>query len=422
MQQLNKSSLFAQPFMLLLLLAGAFGAVWLGARAAALFLLILFLLEGISWLWSRGALRRAALSIPEEQPSCHAGEWLRLTLCLHNRSFFPVIWLEAVLPMGKKALLSRNADEPGEVCEIETLGPRAVFRERFVWLLWQQELRCEEALYAAKRGVVPLERVLLSAGDGFGLAACRRWAKLEAPRTLVIYPALLPVDLTIFERLISEAQAGKRGQTEDPTLLRSVRDYQPGDPARKLNWRALAMSGRMQINQYEQYTPGCMLFVLDLQSYRLIQETDSSDGRTIRRITVREAALERMISLIASLLTGLSARGMRFALLLPGYGGREALRAEPGCGDAALARVLYALAEIDYAGESAAFDPEVILHESHSGRLFFCAFSEAETTLAMHAAELGRGRVRFIVSTSAETPGEAGVLTADSLLSGGDPS
>lgn len=393
---MHNSSLFASPLGLAALLGAVIAALHYGANLTAAFLLLVLLLCACAHLWSRSVLARAELRILDGQTACHAGETLELSLSVRSRSFFPLIWLDTAVPLGETLILAREDDDTPKPCELPMSRPVYALRERFVWLMWQQEIICQEPLRALRRGVVPIDQVSLQAGDGLGMAACHRWAPLSRPVRLVVYPRLMPVDIHPFLRLLYDAEAGARGETEDITLLRSSRPYQHGDPMKRINWRYLAMTGRMEINQYETITPGCITFVLDLFSFRYIQTITTPNYANENRVFLRESALEEMISLIASCIHALCEQGQRFALIIPGYAQEEAVVCRPGSTDTAMQAAMEALAAIDYHGTPAQLPVDEIRRLRRKlGAIHLCAYSSAPTVQSDMEA-LGCARLRGI--------------------------
>ena len=265
---MHNSSLFASRLGLAALLAAAVACAYWGAMLIAAFLLLVFLLGLGASLWSRNVLGKTSVSIAEGQNACHAGDTLPLVLHVHSRSLFPLIWLDVTVPLGERLIVKREGDEHPQLEKGPYEKPEYGLRERFAWLLWQQEITCQETLETLRRGIVSIDNIRLQAGDGLGMAADRRDAALKRPVRLVVYPQLVPVDIRPFTRLVTLAEAGAKGQTEDITLLKSSRPYQHGDPMKRINWRYLAMAGRMEVNQYETITPGCITFLVDLFSFR----------------------------------------------------------------------------------------------------------------------------------------------------------
>ncbi|MBQ6859937.1 MAG: DUF58 domain-containing protein [Clostridia bacterium] len=415
------SSLFASPFGLVLLLALAVGALYFGAGQIAAFLLLVLLLSASARLWSRGVLQKTGISIDDGQTACHAGESMNITLRIRSRSFFPLIWLDVVVPFGERLLLRAEGDAPDTRHAIPPEQQVTGLRERFAWLLWQQEIACSETLHAERRGVVDITHASLQAGDGFGLSACHRFAELDHPVRFAVYPRLMQADVRPLTRQLSDAEAGRRGQTEDMTLLKSSRPYQHGDPMKRINWRYLAMSGRMEVNQYELITPGCITFVLDLFSFRYVETYTTAQDTRETRVVLRDQPLETMISVIASCIRTLSEQGMRFALIIPGYGQREPVLLPPGSGDIADEQAMEALAAIDYRGEPALLPHDEIRRlRRRFGVTQLCAWSSVPS-LAAELEALGLSRMRVIACQprgSAQTTETLDALLAGDLIAG----
>ena len=421
---MHNSSLFASRLGLAALLVLAIACVYWGATLIAAFLLLVLLLAFGASLWSRNVLDKASVSIGEGQTACHAGDTLPLTLTVHSRSLFPLIWLDVTVPLGEKLIVKREGDEHPQLEAEPYQKPQYGLRERFAWLLWQQEITCQESLETLHRGVVPIDAIRLQAGDGLGMAADHRDVKLECPVRLVVYPQLVPVDIRPFTRLITLAEAGAKGQTEDITLLKSSRPYQHGDPMKRINWRYLAMTGRMEVNQYETITPGCITFLVDLFSFRYIETYTSTKDTKETRIVLREKQLEQMLSVLASSIRALSEQGLRFALIVPGYGKTEPMICPPGSGETALYAAMEALAEIDYAGQETRLPADDIRRMRRKlGVIHLCAYTDAPT-LASDMEALSCTRLRALACLRDEQAQRTGelecTLLEDLCIAAGD--
>lgn len=414
---MHNSSIFASLPGLVLLLGLVIAAAYFSATMIAAFLLLILLLCAAACLWSRSVLGKTSVSISDGQTACHAGDRLPITLNIRSRSFFPLIWLDVILPFGETALLRREEDKPGQTFTFITDKPFYGLRERFVWLLWQQEISCEESLLALRRGVVTLSLACLQAGDGLGMAAAQRYAELERPVRLLIYPRIVRVDVQPFLRLITDAEAGARGQTEDITLLKSSRPYQHGDSMKRINWRYLAMTGRMEVNQYETITPGCITFFLDLYSFRFLETYTTAGDYKETRVAVREKHLESMLSLIASCIRALHERSQRFALVIPGYAGRKPVLIKPSGSDSAYDQCMEALAEIDYRGESILLPGDDIRRMRRKlGSVHLCSYTDA-SRLSDSLDALGCRRLRTIACIhSSSAPSSSECLMLENLV------
>lgn len=413
------SSLFATLPGLVFLLSMAVAAAYYDAPLIAAFLLLVLVVSALARLWSKNVLSKAEVSIEDGQRACHAGETLSLTLRVRSHSFFPLIWLNVVLPLAIKEppKLIGEGDDPAALLTLPYESPITGLKECFAWLLWQHEILCEERLTALRRGVVTIDRASLQAGDALGMAACQRWLRLDAPARLVVYPRLTDVDVSPFLRLIQDAEAGRRGQTEDVTLLRASRPYQHGDPMRRINWRRLAMSGAMETNQYEMITPGCITFLLELETFGYT-ETLVRDAATkaadVTRPAVHEKELERMISAVASLIRALCERGQRFALVIPGYDGRDTVVCRAAGGEEGYMLAMEALAQIDYRGGETALSDEVRLLRRKLGVVHLCTYTDAPAAKPYEA--MGMIHLRQIACLSGGAAAEGGDCTLLSAI------
>lgn len=372
-------------------------ATYFGAWTIAAFLVFLFLLCASSLLWSRSVLKRIEISVTAPQNVCYVGERLTLQLKVRNRSFLPLIWLDVILPTGQKGCL-RQAEETEDSWFL-IKGAQDIqtgIRERFVWLLWQQEIAWEELLQTRKRGVVEIAGAGLQAGDGFGLSARSDFYGFPAPVRLVIYPKLVPVTVQPFLKLTQEAVTESRGQTEDITILKNIRPYQPGDSVKRINWRHLAGSGRMEVNVYETVRPGCTTFLMDLASFRQKVKREGAQG-TYEEMEAMGPELEQMISLTASCLQALADQGLFVALLVPEYRDREAVFCLPGKQEQNLHQCMEALAMIDYQKEEVRFPYEEFWQSVHKlGTIYICTRTDQGNPFGELAEHLGRSRVRYL--------------------------
>jgi len=416
---MHNSSLFSSPPGLGLLLLGVIASAYFGATLISAFALLLFLLCLSARLWSGNVLEKTSVSLSDGQTACHAGDTLTLTLRVMSRSVFPLMWLDVFVPLGETLLLRHEFDENPEKIQLPLERPLYGFSERFAWLLWQHEISCEENLLSLHRGVLHISRVSLQAGDGLAMSAQQKWMDLERPVRLSVYPRIVPVDVSPFARLIADALAGARGQTEDVTLLRSSRPYQHGDSVRRINWRHLAASGQMETNQYETITPGCITFVVDLQSFMYMKTVVSRYDIRETLPFVHEDDLENMLSFLASCIQGLFDRGLRFALVIPGYGKNDGMLVRPGSGEMALLACMEALAEICYAGEKTHLPADELRRMRRElGVLHLCSFTGASAVSeSLQALGLERRRVIACRQSAGSSAGDAPVTLISDLSS-----
>lgn len=134
----------------------------------------------------------------------------------------------------------------------------------------------------------------------------------------------------------------KRHLIEDPFEYRGIREYQPYDDMRSINWKATARTGELKVNQ-KNYTA--------LQTIRIFFNIEDTG------VLKKEDAVELSLRITAGLAQFFLAQGIRVAL----YGnGVDIMNGEPvhieasaGCGQ--MDRIYRALARVDTSRSVAPF-------------------------------------------------------------------
>jgi uncharacterized protein (DUF58 family) len=105
-------------------------------------------------------------------------------------------------------------------------------------------------LNADKRGYYPIGPLHLRSGDVIGLA--ENVQNEGRADNLIVYPRIVPL---AHVPLPSHSPLGTLRHTqpifEDPTRVRGKRDYVAGDSLRRVDWKATASTGRLQVKQFE---------------------------------------------------------------------------------------------------------------------------------------------------------------------------
>ncbi len=381
---MRRSSLSATPAGILLWSGTAVLLYYFGLTAPAGLCLLFSLLFACSWLWTRFSLSR--LDIQSAAGTCCAfpGENFSLSCRISNRKLLPLIWLELVLPLpaDSPAVPARReyqtrAEAPDTGEEVPgVLG-------RIAWLMGYQEASLEIPMRAVKRGVCPISSAAAFSGDPMGLGSRKQSFSLS-PTVLAVYPAVYPICPDRLTRSSTDLEAGRNGYMEDVTLLKMNRSYQPGDPAKKINWRQLARQGAITVNIHETVFPRLATFLLDLASFRRGTPTvNSLNGREMTIWTPLSQELEKMLSLTASCILALQDKGICCGLIIPGPQAEDCLFLYPGRPGSSPEGLLYSLAEVSYSGQ----DLEVPLWEiaarmASLGTLYLVAASRASMTFS----------------------------------------
>ena len=159
------------------------------------------------------------------------GENVPIRLELVNTSWLPLVWLQfdETLPI--------ELAVPNLYRRVVTLGSKG--RAQF-----------DYTLHASKRGYYRVGPLHLRSGDLIGLSD--NLIDEGQSEALIVYPRI--VSLTRV-KLPSRSPLGTLRHTEpifeDPSRIFGKRDYVAGDSLRRVDWKATASIGRLQVKQFE---------------------------------------------------------------------------------------------------------------------------------------------------------------------------
>ena len=222
--------------------------------AITVFLLVLAV---VSWLWSRRSLRGLSCQLTLSQDRVFPGEKIDLAFEVTNgkRLFLP--WLEI------------EAELPYRLTTGQLKSPSRYAKERLRWVSsisggqrvsWKYNLECKA------RGDYQLGPLRLRSGDIFGLFPREMILPRFAP--LLVYPRIVPVDkLNLPLRELTGEVAIARSIYEDASHTMGARDYQHGDPFKRIHWKASARHTQLQARQYESTTGLNLLLVFDVYGF-----------------------------------------------------------------------------------------------------------------------------------------------------------
>ena len=194
---------------------------------------------------------------------------------------------------------------------------------------------------AAKRGYYRIHNIDLVAADLF--LSTEMVESRQTEQYFYVYPA--PFASEEFRRSLQQLNGElltKRHFPEDPFEYRGIREYQPFDDMRSINWKASARTGELKVNQ-KNYTA--------LQTIRIFFNIED------RGILKKDAEVEASLQIT----TGLAAFFLNQGIQVACYGnGRDILNGEPlrleaGAGAGQMQQIYRALARIDTKQKTADF-------------------------------------------------------------------
>src|SRR5215216_7061817 len=254
--------------------------------------LIYFVVGGLAaglW-WSGHALARV-----ETRRRFHGhaflGEKIKVELQVKNQGWLPLPWLELreTLPV---ALVGPNSFQ-----SVIHLGPRA-------------DASFEYSVEARKRGYYLIGPLSLSTGDILGLRESLQ-ASVQADH-LVVYPKIVPFTSL---QIPSHSPQGTLRHTlplfEDPTRTFGKRGYVSGDSLRRVDWKASASTGYLQVKIFEPSIAleTCVVLNLNAEDYYYRNRIDSTELAIVIAASIANWIVEnkQMVGLIVNGLDPLSA-------------------------------------------------------------------------------------------------------------------
>lgn len=248
-----------------------FGDVWLHLTTLLLIIgalsgrtvitvlgMLVFVTDGVTRLWSYLAFRGVSYAHGFSVSRAFHGELIDLEIRLNNRKLLPLLWLEVqeqvpeALPLSGAELLPSHLSQMLLLFRTTSLAP-------YERLTWRYPLSC------AMRGFYRLGPTVVRAGDLFGMFP-RRYEVEQSP-PLLVYPRMVPLAaLSLPERRPFGDVRSRERIFQDPSRTVGVRDYQPTDPLKHVDWKASARRQSLQVRQFEPSTTLHLLALLNIDT------------------------------------------------------------------------------------------------------------------------------------------------------------
>jgi len=282
-QEQGVPSLFVIPLILLFVGALLFIALLHGQHdLIVLTLLILGVMIGAR-LWTWRSLSRLRHRLTVDRKRVFPGEHLTLKMIAENGKLLP-IWLQMRIPVG--GLLR----PPGE---------RVLTKESS--LLWYQRAHFEWDLTAERRGVYQIGPLQIEAGDLFSFFSKRK--RTEEVHAIIVYPRLVPLKSFFLPRQDFFGVPKAKSPVQDPVYILGTRDYQQGQPAKYIHWKASARHNRLQEKVFESTHQEKILLAINVSPF----EQDKA-----------EEEFEHALEVAASLAVRLDEQGLSVGLVANG--------------------------------------------------------------------------------------------------------
>ena len=201
------------------------------------------------------------------------GANLELIETLTNAKYLPLPWIAL------KFQVSRNLVFDGVNANVTD----DFYRNDMFAALSYQKIARRLAFTCARRGFYTIKSIDLVSSNI--LQSRRLVMHIGSGAALTVYPKLIPVDdqLFPFTNLLGEVIT-RRFIHPDPFEFRGIREYQPYDSFRMINFKATAKTGQLMVNVNEFTSSLQVVVILNLEPY-----TEFA-GHTLFELSIRLAA------------------------------------------------------------------------------------------------------------------------------------
>lgn len=244
---------FFPVILLLIILAGLVRA----DKVMIILYIIAFLYLVTRW-WSHRAIRSVAF----ERNFTHRAfleQVVPVSVTVSNRSRLPVVWLQLHESLPVEMVV------PGFFSQVVSLGSL-------------QTERLSYSLQPHKRGYYPIGPAFIASGDLLGMGQDE---KVEfPPDSLIVYPQIVDLgSLGLPSRAMFGGIRENNPAYEDPSRLLGKRRFIEGDTLRKVDWKATAATGNLQVKLFEASKALNLVIFLDLniESYSFIHHYDQTE-------------------------------------------------------------------------------------------------------------------------------------------------
>ncbi len=221
--------------------------VLIGLLASQGLLIVVGSLVIVVWLltkvWDKFAFEKVSHSRSLARERAFIGDVVEYTVSLTNEKIVPLIWVDIqdTFPTDLGLPGARLRGTAAEGTREHRITTSLLPYQR---VSWKYQLQC------TSRGYHRIGPARLRSGDIFGFTAAE--SELTATEHILVYPRVFDLQQLV---LAAEHPLGEAGGSQpifhDPNRFLALRDYQPTDPMKHIDWKATARQGRLQTKIFE---------------------------------------------------------------------------------------------------------------------------------------------------------------------------
>ena len=194
-----------------------------------------------------------------DRKTAYEGSSIHMIEIIENRKILPVAWLRI------ESRISSHLSFGGQDNHEVTDGAY----HSSIFCLWPYtKITRKHNVLLTKRGYYNLNNVALTGGSILGMIDSKY---IDYPTNASIYVYPKPTEISDM-RVIGRKWMGdvlvRRMIVEDPFFICGTREYQPGDPMNRINWKATARTNEFQVHHYDFTSDIRLMIVLNIDASR----------------------------------------------------------------------------------------------------------------------------------------------------------
>ena len=255
-RDLRAPDVIGELFMLLMIVvigvgAGTGSALVVGLGTTA------FVISAGGTLWSKLSLAEVAYGAQPSDSHAFVGDEIEIVMTLENRKPLPIPWVQIIefLPTGMTPLSDENIKRRAYAGGSEIVETTS--------LAGYERIRFRHHVRAHHRGHYSIGPTELRSGDLFGLfGTVRRDSRSE--HGITVYPRIVPLEGWELPAAKPMGDMLARNMLlDDPSRPRSARDYRPGDPLKRIDWKLSAKRDELTVRTYDQSVSNDVVVMLE---------------------------------------------------------------------------------------------------------------------------------------------------------------
>lgn len=272
---------------------------------------------GATRLWTRYGLRDLEYDRRLSADRAVVGDTVNLDIAVWNRKALPLPWVAADDLVTDGVVVRERPS-----LELDEAGTQRRSL-RNTWALgWYERVTRHYHLEARQRGVYELGPIRFHIRDLMGRHAVTE--ERELPARLTVAPRTIRVHDAGTNRAPIGERRARQSLVHDPSLFGGVRPFQPGDPLRRIHWRATARMGVPVSRRWEPARSRQVILVLDVQTVEGPSWEMAWDEDAFESLCVAAASLARSLlhggAAVGMAAAGFSGTSQRLAFLPPRSG------------------------------------------------------------------------------------------------------